>query len=246
LTLKENFNSTGQWLFARRSYVPLVLIPLTALVILCSHDYPQAFASHLSWKLFCLFVAVLGEAIRCVTVGTAAPFTSGRNTGDQLADSINTTGIYSTLRHPLYLGNFITVLGITMWTGVWWFIAMVIVLYWFYYERIIFREEQFMEEKFGEQYRAFAARVPAIIPSFRNYVPARLPFSAKIVLAREYDGVLAIASAFALVDAMEYFLSGAHRAFDPLWVIIFVVTFVVTAFLRYARKHTSLLVVPGR
>ena len=32
--------------------------------------------------------------------------TSGRNTHDQVADSLNTSGIYSIVRHPLYVGNF--------------------------------------------------------------------------------------------------------------------------------------------
>ena len=59
-------------------------------------------------ELIFLGVSLLGEAIRIFTVGYAPRNTSGRNTiTGQIADELNVTGIYSQLRHPLYLGNFL-------------------------------------------------------------------------------------------------------------------------------------------
>ncbi|MGB8874133.1 MAG: hypothetical protein WCC75_12145, partial [Desulfobaccales bacterium] len=39
--------------------------------------------------------------------------TSGRNTQGQVAETLNTTGIYSLVRNPLYLGNFLIWLGLS-------------------------------------------------------------------------------------------------------------------------------------
>src|ERR1043165_8711662 len=175
-----------------------------ALLILFSNDFPAPVTLYPGWEIFCLLVSFLGEGIRVIAVGTAAPSTSGRNTGGQLADSINTTGIYSVVRHPLYIGNFVVIFGIVLWTGVWWFVLLVSILYWCYYERIMFTEEEFLVEKFGEQYSKFSATVPAVIPSFKHYKPSKYPFSMKIVLSREYDGVLAIATSFLLLEIIEY------------------------------------------
>jgi len=63
-------------------------------------------------ELIFLGVSILGETIRIFTVGYAPRNTSGRNTiAGQIADELNTSGIYSLVRHPLYLGNFFIWLG---------------------------------------------------------------------------------------------------------------------------------------
>jgi len=83
----------------------------------------------------------LGLFIRAYAVGHTPANTSGRNTKEQLADELNTTGIYSMVRHPLYLGNFFMWLGAAVLTKNGWFIVAFILLYWIYYERIMFAEE---------------------------------------------------------------------------------------------------------
>ena len=63
-----------------------------------------------------IIISFLGEAIRIFTVAYTPAGTSGRNTKQQLADTLNTTGIYSLLRHPLYLGNFFMFLDTFIFT----------------------------------------------------------------------------------------------------------------------------------
>ncbi|GHU14504.1 hypothetical protein FACS189441_4300 [Betaproteobacteria bacterium] len=97
-------------------------------------------------------------------VGTATytpANTSGRNTtGGQLADCLNTTGIYSIVRHPLYLGNFLMWFGISLLTGNLWFVTAFCLIYCVYYERIMYAEEQFFRRKFGIVYTEWAAKTP--------------------------------------------------------------------------------------
>ena len=64
-----------------------------------------------AWQMLCISVSFLGLFIRIVTVGRAPIGTSGRNTREQVANTLNTTGIYSLVRHPLYLGNYLVFLG---------------------------------------------------------------------------------------------------------------------------------------
>ncbi|MER3329549.1 MAG: isoprenylcysteine carboxylmethyltransferase family protein, partial [Candidatus Kapaibacterium sp.] len=129
-------------------------------------------------ELIFLLVAFFGQFIRAYSVGLAAKNTSGRNTSvGQVADSLNSTGIYSTVRHPLYLGNFFMWLGIALFTANFWFIVAFIFLYWLYYERIMYAEEEFLRDKYGSTYTDWAERTPAIIPSFKNWIKPEGTFS---------------------------------------------------------------------
>ena len=66
----------------------------------------------------------------------------------QVADSLNTTGIYSTVRHPLYLGNFFMWLAIVVLTADLYFVIVFCLCY-FIFERVMLAEEDFLANKFG-------------------------------------------------------------------------------------------------
>ena len=90
--------------------------------------------------------------------------TSRRNTGRPQAETLNTTGLYSVVRHPLYLGNYLMWLGVALFPGAWWAPVIVSLVFWLYYERIMFAEEEFLRRQFGEHYTAWAAATPAFLP----------------------------------------------------------------------------------
>src|SRR5687767_9367876 len=102
--MREEFEAAGNWLFQRRGYLPLLLFPLL-LVSAARGGAPSAPALDAMWSGFCLVVALSGLAVRVATVGFVSKDTSQRNTGRPQAESLNTTGLYSVVRHPLYLGN---------------------------------------------------------------------------------------------------------------------------------------------
>ena len=123
--------------------------------------------------------------IRIYTVGHTPVGTSGRNTAGQVADSLNTTGIYSVVRHPLYLGNFLMWLGIALLTCNIGFVTAFILGYWIYYERIMYAEEQFLRRKFGDTYLHWAEQTPAFLSRFNRFKPSGLPFSWKKVAKKK-------------------------------------------------------------
>ena len=115
--------------------------------------------------------------------------------------------MYSVVRHPLYLGNYFMWIGIVVFTYNPYFIAVVSLLYWIYYERIMYAEERFLERKFGEEYVGWARGLPAFFPSLKLYKPSIIPFSIKTVLRREYSGVLATVIGFVFVELIRYYFS---------------------------------------
>src|SRR4030095_3531295 len=97
----------------------------------------------------------------------------------QVAEQLNTSGIYSVVRHPLYLGNYLMWIGIVLFTKNFEFVIIVSLLYWIYYERIMFAEERFLEKKFGESYLSWSLKVPAFIPALGKFQKSHIPFSVK-------------------------------------------------------------------
>ncbi len=80
-----------------------------------------AIGEHANHALFfaCLALSYAGLVLRCLIVGFVPGGTSGRNTTEQRAVHLNTSGAYSVVRHPLYVANFVILLGVTLSLLVW-------------------------------------------------------------------------------------------------------------------------------
>lgn len=245
MALVHEFEKSGNWLFKRRSWLPVFF--LSAGVVAMYLGNRQAILFDRRTELVFLSVSLIGELIRIITVGFAPRNTSGRNTvNGQIADQLNVTGLYSQLRHPLYLGNFFMWLGPVLFLRSFLFVLFFIMAYWLYYERIIFAEEQFLRRKFGEAYDLWSENVKAIIPRFRTYLPPSLPFSARNVLKREYNSFVNIFLPFLILDVFRnYFL--AERIFlTPMWLWISLPAALILLAIRVIHKKTRLLEVEGR
>jgi protein-S-isoprenylcysteine O-methyltransferase Ste14 len=245
MALVHELEKTGNWLFKRRSWLPVVLVAAGILVLYLVNR--QAIIFDLRDELIFLGVSLFGEGIRIFTVGFTPRNTSGRNTiNGQLADELNTTGIYSLIRHPLYAGNFFMWLGPVLFLKSVCFSIIFCLVYWLYYERIIFAEEQFLRRKFGEIYDKWSEKVGSIIPLHFNYVRAMLPFSLKNVLKREYNSFINIFVIFLVLDLFRnYFLSGKVYL-TGMWIWLFASAFVIWLTIRTIHKNTKWLEVEGR
>ncbi len=161
---------SGTYLFRRRSYLPLLFLPVVVLVLEnFSYLGESETIDHL-WELFCVAVAASGLSLRALTVGYVPSHTSGRNTKQQKAHTLNTTGMYSIVSHPLYLGNFLIWLGVALFAHTWWFVLIVILAFWIYYERIMFAEEEFLRTRFGAEFEGGPGEPPpSFLPSATGY-----------------------------------------------------------------------------
>lgn len=245
MALVHEFENTGNWLFRRRSWLPLFIVGAGILVMYTGNR--QAIIYDMRDELIFLGVSLIGELIRVITVGFAPKNTSGRNTGiGQLADELNTTGVYSLIRHPLYLGNFFMWLGPVLFLRSFSFTIVFILLYWLYYERIMFAEEQYLRRKFGEVYDKWSEKVASIVPYSFRYIPSNLPFSFRNVLKREYNSFVNIFVIFILLDLFRnYFLSDSIY-FTQMWLKLTIGAVILWAVLRSVHKYTRWLEVEGR
>ena len=245
MALVHEFEKSGNWLFKRRSWLPLFII--IAGIGMMYLGNRQAILFDMRDELIFLGVSLFGQVIRIFTVGFTPKNTSGRNTTDgQLADELNVTGIYSIIRHPLYLGNFFMWLGPVLFLRSFGVTLVFILIYWLYYERIMFAEEQFLRRKFGGIYDKWSENVKSIIPYSFKFIPPGLPFSVKNVLKREYNSFVNIFVIFAVLDLFRNYFLSERIYMTGMWIYMFVGAGVVWLALRTIEKRTRWLKVEGR
>ena len=208
--------------------------------------YRLTFEDPFVWSLICLMVSLVGQLVRCSVIAYTPKNTSGRNTKKQVADTVNKKGIYSVVRHPLYVGNFFMWLGVAMITQDIAFVTIFILIFWLFYERIMFAEEQFLSKKFGDEYKEWSASVPAFIPDFSKWIPSESTFSFKNLVKRESVGILNLFVVF-WIFSLEYQLIRdlSEWKSDPWFYMMAVVSF-ITIIIWLIRKKTNWLIVEGR
>ncbi len=244
MALINEIEKQGNFLFKYRGQFPIVLFILAIPFIYFTDSICLNIENNLTFAA--ILLSSIGFIIRAYTIGTTPRGTSGRNTKEQVAEVLNRTGIYSVVRHPLYLGNYFMWIGIVFFTFNWYLIIIVSLLYYLYYERIMFAEERFLERKFGQDYLDWASKLSAFLPKLSQFKKSYIPFSIISVMRREYSGVLATVIGFVFVELVRNFFQHKEILVSKMSLYILVITFVISLILKTLKKSTSLLDELGR
>lgn len=241
MALREELKIQGDFLFRYRSYFPLLLLVagLAMLVINELRAETDPLGGYHPWlEDPAIFVSLLGLFIRIFAVGYSGKHTSGRNTArGQVAEVLNTKGLYSIMRNPLYVGNYFMWLGIAMLTCNLWFLGIFSLIFWIYYERIVYAEEEFLRSKFGEAYLNWANSTPIFIPFKLKWKKTDSPFLWKKVIKQEKNGFLALFLVFFLFDLVGTRISGQQWAINKTWLLVMVIfSFVAYILVKLLKK----------
>lgn len=211
MALQEQLKREGDYLFKYRGYLPIIFLVFALAVRGLYMHYGSnnsAVISSISafMQSIALYIGLFGVLVRLYTVGFTPKNTSGRNTSEgQIADELNTTGLYSLTRNPLYVGNFFMWMGLVFYIGVIWFSLLFICMFWIYYERIIFAEETFLREKFKESYIQWANKKAVFIPKKFRYVHPQKSFRWKKIVIKEKSTILMFFLVFFILQQFSAF-----------------------------------------
>jgi protein-S-isoprenylcysteine O-methyltransferase Ste14 len=145
----------GGWLFRHRTSLPLP-IAAAILTLRLGQAPPSAFLF-----LFGIAVTVTGEALRLWGVRHIGVISRTRS--ERLGPLVD-TGPFRIIRNPLYVGNVLLWVGFAVTARLLWLAPVIIGLLGLQYHAIARWEEQVLEARVGDAYRAYAARVPRWLP----------------------------------------------------------------------------------
>ena len=196
----------GKFLFRFRSFTPLPLILLTFIFF-------KPLSPSWAWTALGLAMAFLGEGIRIHCVGYAGSGTSGRESYLK-ADSLNTTGLYSLTRNPLYWGNGLIFAGLLIVYAQPPALAVFIVFLFLQYHFIVLAEESFLRERVGPAYEEYCRRVSRWLPRCGSYSSPNRTFDLKKVFFKENDSCFnLLLTALLILAVKEKFFFGKVRHF---------------------------------
>ena len=249
MTVAERMLANGHRLFKSRSLVPLALLPVVVLALPESARVAARLrdSGNRDLQLLALSIAFAGLLIRCAAVAYSPDGTSSRDTRAMRAAALNTTGMYSIVRHPLYLGAGLIWVGIAVSLGVWWLAIIVALAYWIYVERLMLVEEAFLAEQFPVEFSRWASRTRAFLPRPSDWIPSTGSVQFKR-LSSEHNALLTIGVALPVLQYLANLLgdglswhdwSARHHALKMLLETTVVISVLCVALRRLPPASTA-------
>src|SRR5881396_2218666 len=175
-------------------------------------------------------VGLTGQLLRAVTIGLEYIIRGGRNR-QVYAEKLVQGGIFAHCRNPLYIGNFLIVVGVGLASNSVLFLSVAIPFFAFAYWAIIAAEENYLRGKFGSEFDAYCARVNRLIPNFSGLgqTLSGMRCNWRRLITAEYGSAFIWLAAVILVTLKNVWMHGeyqsAHLLVWSLWALFALVTF---------------------
>jgi protein-S-isoprenylcysteine O-methyltransferase Ste14 len=226
--------AVGNFLFHyRNGLFPLVY----ALLIFKSHpllaDYRVA-------ALVGFLVALSGQLLRAITIGLEYIIRGGRDR-QVYAEKLVQGGIFAHCRNPLYVGNFVIILGVAIASNSVLFFGVAVPFFIFAYWAIIAAEENYLRNKFGREFDDYCARVNRLLPnpSGLRQTLAGMRFNWRRLITAEYGSTYIWLAAVIGVTLKNAWLNGEFQTEQPIvWCLWSLLAFVTLAYVvaRFLKK----------
>jgi protein-S-isoprenylcysteine O-methyltransferase Ste14 len=224
----------GNFLFHyRNGLFPLVY----AMLFLKS---PPLISDYRIAALLGLSVALLGQALRAVTIGLEYIVRGGRNR-QVYADHLVQGGIFAHCRNPLYLGNFTILIGLGLASNSALFVTTALPFFAFAYWAIIAAEENYLRNKFGAEFDEYCSRVNRFVPHLAGLgqTLAGMHFNWRRLITAEYGSTYVWLVAIIGVTIKNAWLDSeippSRAMLRSLWILLAMAT-VAYGVARFFKK----------
>ncbi len=222
---------TGNFLFKYRSFTPVPLI----LVVFIFFRPVEFGENNFLITIAGVLVMILGELIRVFAVGFSFAGTSGRENFLR-ADHLNSSGIYSVVRNPLYIGNLFIYSGILLiYSNMYaliFFDVLLIIQYFF----IVKAEEDFLLRTYGKEYAKYKEVTNSVFPTIKKYIKPENKFNSLKVLLKENDSIFNALFISGLIVMYKSYLKYGMIKYTFYFVIYFGVLVFSYIFIKIVKK----------
>jgi len=162
-------------------------------------------------------VAMLGQLLRAATIGLAYIIRGGKKR-QVYAEDLVTGGLFSHCRNPLYVGNLLILAGVGLAANSLLFMAVGMPLFLFAYCAIVAAEENFLRQKFGEQFDEYCARVNRFLPNVSGLRETlrSMEFNWQRLIVKEYGSAFAWTAGALMLVMKNLWWSGHYTTQSPL------------------------------
>ncbi len=159
----------GNFFFKYRNWLFIIFYALLFVPGVPKLFTEERFGENFYWYpiIIGLVITVLGQAIRGATIGLAYIIRGGKDK-KVYAEDLVTTGIFAHCRNPLYVGNILMIAGVGVLSNSLLYVIIMIPFFLFIWQAIVLAEENFLRNKFGEQFNNYCVRVNRWIPNPRG------------------------------------------------------------------------------
>ena len=234
--------AVGNFFFKYRNAVFPLLFALAVVVwrprILFAHptlDHALAVCGALT--------ALLGQGVRLATIGYEY-IERGGKAGKVYASHLVQGGVYAMTRNPMYVGNGLIAIGITLVAGAPVIYLVVLPFFLFVYHAIIAAEEVYLRRQFGAAYDEYCARVNRFLPALGRIpqVLAGVPYDWKRAIRKELSTLTGLLLGLILLPVWRrLWLEGWASVSATLprtivWVLGVLSLYGIAVYLKHHRK----------
>ncbi len=232
---------SGAFFFKYRNAVFPIVFLLVAIFVpptLFLHD--PSFDLVMAW--LGALLALSGQLLRLAVIGYAYIKRGGKD-GKVFAETLVIRGFYAHCRNPMYTGNLLIGIGLSLMYGAWAAWGLAAPFFVFVYLAITETEEDYLRKQFGEEYGRYTREVNRFIPNFSGLKGSLKDFKYdwKRAIRKDYGTIFGTASGIILIPAWKvYYLGDASaEALTPFSVSFFFLC-VLYFFARFFKKSGRL------
>jgi protein-S-isoprenylcysteine O-methyltransferase Ste14 len=186
-----------------------------------------------------LTITVTGQLIRGATIGLAYIIRGGKE-GKVYAEELVTGGIFNHCRNPLYVGNILMLCGVGVLSNSLLYVLVFIPFFLFVYQAIVLAEENFLRNKFGEQYNRYTSSVNRWLPDLHGISATfkSMHFRWRRWILKEYNTQYIWLSGITLILLFKYpeLTNNDPGLRNLLLAIILPFLLAMYLFVRYLKK----------
>ena len=206
---------------------------------------PEVFSNPVLAMAIGFSVTILGQLVRVVTIGLVYIIRGGKDRR-VYAENLVTTGIFSHCRNPLYVGNILILAGLGIASNSIIFNCLATPLFLFFWQVIVLAEENYLRNKFGEQYDQYCSHVNRWLPDLRGITKTirSMEFKWNRVIIREYTSTYVWMTGAVLIIMKHFYKYRGPRDFENYltsFLIVLVILLIMYLFTRYLKKTRKLV-----